>query len=510
MQQPAKRWIVEQLATSAIVARGPLGKAWRFFSRDVWLAEVDHFGTARRALYRVCRIAFLALKSFAGDRCVIRAGALTYTTVLSLVPMLAFSFAMLKGLGFYDELRTTRIDPYLDGLFGKLEPAATIELPLAPIMQAPAPEQGMLQLREGFDRVLGLVDHTNLKGLGFVGLLVLMLAALRLLSSVEASFNEIWGVRKARTWVRKLSDYLTIVIVTPLFLVVAIGVTTAAQNAGVVEFLDKKLALGFLIEALIRIAPVLIGWAAFTLVYLVMPNRRTKFASAALGGFVAGLAWQAALVLHIKFQIGVANYSAIYAGFAALPVFLVWVQLSWLIVLFGAELAFAHESEREYRGFAGYEQHAHAFREQVALRALTRICDAFQAGKPARGARSIAAGLGLAPREVEEVLHDLVRGKLVAQVDGAESGDGAGYMPARDPGRITVVNVLEVLRGEGLDAGVAAESELDRHVDKLMAQLDEEARTSAHNRTLRDLVEEARRREALAAPNAPQLRAQTS
>lgn len=495
MREPSKRWIVEQLATNPIVAAGPLGPLWRFVSKDVWQAKVEQFGLARRALYRACRVAYLTARSFAGDNCMVRAAALTYTTVLSLVPMLAFSFAILKGLGVYEDLRASRIDPYLDDLFGPVHSAPlTVESP-GPLMASTetAPE-GMAQLRQGFEQVLGLVDRTNVKALGALGLLVLLLAALQLLSSIESSFNEIWGVRKARSWVRKLSDYLTILVVTPIFLVVAVGVTTAAQNAGVVEFAEQRLALGFLFDLLIKLAPVLVGWLAFTLVYMVMPNRRTRFASALLGGFVASALWQLALVGHIAFQIGVAKYNAIYAGFAAFPIFLVWVQLSWQIVLFGAELAYAHESESEYHGLATYERHEHAYDQQVAVRALASVCDAFLAGQPARDTSSIAARLGVSPRAVEEVLSDLARGGLLSQSDPTDPSLGGGWLPARDPGLIRVVDVLEVLRGEGRDNALEADNELDRLADRSMSGLEAEARSSAHNRSLRELVEEARRR----------------
>jgi membrane protein len=319
----------------------------------------------------------------------------------------------------------------------------------------------------------------------------------RLLGSIENSFNQIWGVRKARSWVRKLSDYLTMVIVTPLFLVIAIGVTGAAQNSGVVAFLREELALGFLLEWLLKSLPILVGWFAFTLVYLVMPNRRCKVTSALIGGFVGGTLWQIVLVLHIRFQVGIANYNAIYAGFAALPVFLVWVQTSWVIVLLGAEVAFAHESEPDYRGIASQQFHHPAFREQVALRALTRVCDSFLTSAKPPGASEIAALLGLSPREVREVLDDLRAGGLVAVIEGT-AGESNAYVPARDPASITVVDVLSVMRGEGLDASVVALGELDARVDKLLAQMKQEIRSSAYNRSLRELVEESRRREATA------------
>jgi membrane protein len=490
MSPPAKRWIVEQLAASPFVASGPIGALWRFVSHDVWLLDIDTLPWWKRRTYRTARILFLAARSFHGDRCMVQASALTYVTVLSLVPLLAFAFAMLKGLGFYQELRTNYIDPYLDELLqasgAPADPSAATGV------------HGAADLRHGIGQVLDLVEQTDLKGLGFLGLIVLLVAVHRLLGSIEGSFNEIWGVSKSRSWVRKLSDYLTMVIVTPLFLVIAIGVTTALQSHGVVTFLREQLALGLLIEGLIKCTPVLVGWAAFTLVYLVLPNRRGKLSSAAIGGFVGGVLWQLALEIQIRLQVGIANYNAIYASFAALPVFLVWVQTSWVIVLLGAELAFAHESEPDYRGVATYEEHDHAFKEQVALRALTRVCAAFVANENPPSAASIAAQLSISPREVQEVLDQLQRGRLVASTDSGGAAE-FGFLPARDPGKITVVDVLHTMRGAGFDPETTQHGELDGRVDRALAQLNAEARSSAYNRTLRDLVEDARRRDAVEA-----------
>lgn len=502
MANPHKHWLVEQLESNAWFARGPVATLWRYLSRDLWLRKVEREPLWRRFWMRTGRVMYLTVRSFVVDRCVLQAGALTYVTVLSLVPLLAFAFAMLKGLGYYEELREHRIDPFFDELLGARASVEAQSTAAADVVEQigvaePLPARGAFELRDGIDQVLDLVDQTNLKGLGFIGLIVLLLAVVRLLGSIEDSFNRIWGVRKARSWVRKLADYLTIVVVTPIFLVVAIGVTTSAQNAGVTEFLRQELALGGLIELLLRGVPVLVGWFAFTIVYLVMPNRRCKLSSALIGGFVAGTLWQIALVLHIRFQVGIANYNAIYAGFAALPVFLVWVQTSWVIVLLGAEVAYAHESEPDYRGLAAHQQHHQAFTEQIALRALTRVCDAFLAGEKPPSSSDIAAALGLAPRELREVLEDLREGGLVTVVEGR--GDEArAFVPARDPERITVVDVLGVMRGEGLDLKVAAVGELDTRVDKLLTQLQHEARSSAFNRSLRELVDEARRREVAA------------
>lgn len=499
MQPPAKKWVLEQIAESALVASGPLGRTWRFLARDVWRADVEGLSRARRALYRACRVLFLTARSFAGDRCLVRAAALTYTTVLSIVPLLALAFAALKGLGYYEELRATYIDRYLDGLFGTAAPletavgapapalddaAASLSALSRPIVERPPPAPTGVELRRGFDQVLNLVDRTDLKGLGFLGLTVLIAAVLRLLGSIEGAFNEIWGVTKSRAWVRKLSDYVTIVVAVPLAAVIAIGAVRAAQSIDGLESIVR--AAKFLL-------PMLSGWALLALAYLVMPNRRQRFASVLLGSFAGALAWQLALVVYVQLQIGLARWNAIYASFTAIPLFLFWVQTSWLIVLAGAELAFAHESEPSYRGFAGATAHSQTFGEQLALRAMTRLTEAFLDGRPAPSAAAIAASLGLAPREVQEPLAALQRAGLAAAVEGGES---AGFLPARDPARIAVADVLGAMRGVGVEAPLAASSEIDRHVDRLIAGLEAEQRGSAYNRTLRDLVLEARRREA--------------
>jgi membrane protein len=498
MNPPAKRWVLDPLGSDPMVRRGPAARAWRFVARDVWGTEPDGLRPGKRFAYRWARVLYLTLRSFDGDRCVLRAAALTYTTVLSLVPLLAFSFAILKGLGFYSDLREQRIDPYLNRLFGEIEaPPPSVSDTLTGVLVEPPPE-GLTQLRSGFDQVLNLVDQTDVKGLGAVGLLVLLLAALRLLSSIEAAFNEIWGVGRPRRWIRKLSDYLTIVIITPILLVLAVALTTAVQNAGFVEFLERNLPIDVVVQSVVRLAPLLIASAVFTLVYLVMPNRRTRLGSAAIGGVVAGCLWQLALQLHIAFQIGVANYNAIYAGFAALPIFLVWVQTSWLVVLFGAELAFAHESEREYHGFAtvqASEPRRQAFKERVALRALTRIADAFLAGAPPLDAAALGKEIGVHPREVDDVLGELARAGVVSLADGAAPGTPT-WLPARSPERIRVDDVVAVLRGDD-EAPLEARNELDRHLERLLGKRIEEARTSAFNLTLRELVDDARRRGAL-------------
>lgn len=482
--KPAKEWILDRLLSPVTFGTGPVERVLRFFAHDVWRAETADLGLGRRALYRCCRVLYLTWRGFAGDKVISRASALTYITALSLVPLLAFAFSVLKGFGFYQRLLDETINPFLDKLLQPLAAGGG-----SGVDQAAGGEVG---LREALDEVLALVTTTDVKGLGFVGLLIVLWAVMRLLGSVEGAFNDIWGLRQSRSFLRKLSDYLTIVIVVPILLVVGIGFRTMLETT-----FDTSATMQAVIEFGLRGALPLGAWAAFTCVYLVLPNTRARFMSVLLGGGVAALLWLAALALYVGFQVGVARYNAIYAGFAVLPVFLVWVQLSWVIVLLGAELAFAHEHEPEYRGLASYQSLGHGSLERLALGSMTRITMDFLAGEAPRRSSAIAAELGLSPQPVEELLASLAGAGLLLAVadDGDESSGGGGYVLARDPSSITVKGVLDALKHAEGDLDVRAGAAADVEVRRLLSKLDGELEGSAFNLDLRELARRAERAE---------------
>jgi len=490
-----------------LLLRGWVGRVYRTLSEDIWRLESKPLGVLRRALRRAGRLAFLTLSGFVSDRCVVRASALTFVTVLSLVPLLAFSFAALKGMGVYKSLNEEVIQPGLDRLLPQDDPPPEANLVAAVEPDVggsepepePEPESGAAEpgtelgataqsspLRDSIQSVLTLVDKTDFKALGTIGLLVVLWAILRLLGTIEGAFNEIWGVRRSRSFVRKVTDYLAIVVITPIFLVIAVGLTSAAQTSTFGAFLNERLGLGTLVNLAVKFMPLLAGWIAFTFLYMALPNTRTRFRSAALGGFVAGTAWQVALLAHVQFQVGVANYSKIYSTFAALPIFLVWVQVSWVIVLFGAELAFAHQHEHDYRRVVGWREATPVMREAVALRVLSRAVAAFLQGSGTLDAEQVATELGVPGQAVEDVLEALLSAGIVAQAGDPEEGR---WLLARDPAGVRVADVLDVLEGEGADRDVAVLSGADKASDRLLSALLEERHGSAYNLSLRELHE---------------------
>ncbi|MFN0009130.1 MAG: YihY/virulence factor BrkB family protein [Planctomycetota bacterium] len=458
---------------------GLFGSVSCFFSETVWSEARPRRGL-RGLFYRVCRILHLCVRGFIQDDCVFRASALTYITVLSLVPLLAFSFSVAQGFGFYEKLVADTINPFLDSTFGPVASGGAL------VPDAPAQSH---EIRVAVDRVLAMagsyVKETKVASLGALGLVILLWAVLKLLGTIERSFNHIWGVQRPRSIVRKFSDYLAMVIVAPIFLFTATAVTAAAESHGVTEILREKLHLGLILDLLVKAVPLIALWLGFTFVYLVMPNARTRIVSAVIGAIVGGSLWHLTLLLHIKFQVGVANYNAIYASFAAIPIFLVWIQFSWVAVLVGAEVCFAHQSEPDYLRVARSRPSDHAFKELLAVRAMARIGQRFLSGGPGWTADGLATELAVPIRPMEEVLDLLIEGGVLAV---APTGSQDAFLPARDLDTITVKSVLDALKGTRGPVDVPARTKADHRIDGMLAALNQEMADSPSNATMRNLA----------------------
>jgi membrane protein len=441
----------------------------RFLNRDVWMAELGGLPALRAACYKVLRVLFLAARGFVEDRCLFRASALAYITVLSLVPMLAFSFSVAKGLGAYDRLMKDTIQPFLDRTIG-------------------TGGAGASELRGAVDQLLDFVSATNVGSLGFFGLVFLAYTVIKLLSSIERSFNDIWGVCKARSLVRKVSDYLSMVTVVPILLATATAATTALTSTAFTAFLDRSLGLGPVREFAFKLVPLASMWVGFGFVYIFMPNTRTRLLSAAIGGVMGGTLWYVAQILHVRFQVGMANYNAIYSGFAAIPIFLLWIYVSWVAVLFGAEFAFAHQNEPAYRQIARSRYHDQSFKRVLGVRAVVRVARAFLAGRRPYGSEELAAELGVPERSLLEVLARMQKQNIVVAL---EEGFDSGVLPARDLETIRLKDVLDALEERSATVDFAPLGPIDRELDSLLGRYEEDQRSSPNNPTLRELGEKA-------------------
>lgn len=413
---------------------GPIQRAIRrvdgFFNHDIWRSDADELGFPLAPLYRVLRVVQLAIRGIILNRALFTASALTYTTVLSLVPLLAFAFSVAKGMGAYDRLRNQVIEPFLDTNLGAVGSGTP---------------EAIRTLRDAIERILELVTGTDVSSLGVFGLAILIFVVIRVLSNVEDSFNRIWGVRRARTPVRRVADYLSLAVITPLLLVVAVGLTAGAQNSDAVEVMRQRPAIAVALDGLFGLTPLLSIWLGFSLLYMLLPNTTIQPKAALLGGIMGGSMWQLAQIGHVKFQMGIANYNAIYSSFAAFPIFLVWIYVSWVTVMFGAEFAHALQDSRHHRQLKLLDLRQPRRREALALRALVRIVDHFDRGEAPWTPSQLAEALAVPATPLAKTLQPLVdRGLLVESA----SPRGMAWMPGRDPATMRLSNVLDALRGE--------------------------------------------------------------
>lgn len=433
---------------------GPVARARHrlhlFFTHDIWRADADDLGWPLAPLYRVLRVAQLAVGGIVRNRATFTASALTFTTVLSLVPLLAFAFSVAKGMGAYQRLRDQVIDPFIEANLG------------APGTETPAALQS---LHEAIDRILELVSATDVSSLGALGLAILTLAVIRVLSGVEDAFNHIWGVRRARTPVRRMADYISLAVATPLLLVLAVTFTTGAQNSEIVGLLRERPALAVMLDGLFGITPLLSIWLGFTLLFMLLPNTTVSPRAALLGGVVGGSLWQLAQIGHVKFQVGIANYNAIYSSFAAFPIFLVWVYVSWVTVMFGAEFAHALQDAGRHRQLKNLDLSKPRNREILALRACASIVARFQSGEGPSSQYELAEELTVPLAALGEVIDPLVDAGILA--DGGPD-DAPIWLPARDPSSVRVADVLDALRGTRTERQT---DDVERTYEGLLASL---------------------------------------
>ena len=450
---------------------GLLGTAARrtreFLSRDLWSPDVAGFGLLRRAVYRCSRVLVLAVRGFRQHRCPFHASALTYITILSIVPLLAFVFSVAKGMGAYERLHFGVIEPFLEQNFG--------------------PESGEVgaRLRGVLDQVLEFVANTDVGSLGAFGLAILLYTVVKLLGNIESSFNEIWGIRRSRTLARKVTDYVAMIVVVPILLTTAATITAAIQDPELPQRLGLEVDVGPALRVLVLVSPLVAAWTAFSFLYFSMPNARTRVSSTLFAGLAAAVAWQVVQVLHVRFQIGVAKYNQIYAGFAAIPLLMIWIYASWTVVLMGAELAAAHQHEPTLRGTGRIGQRDQVWHEQLGLRVAVRVAEAFlKGGEPLR-LLPLARALGVSASQLEDVLKRLEAGGVLAR---AGVGPRARYLPARDLDSISVSDVLVAVRGRTEPEDFPARTPGDERADRTLMRIEREILASPTNCSLRELA----------------------
>jgi membrane protein len=452
--------------------RRPSERLQAFFADRIWTVRLTDLRRSKAALYRAGRVGYSTVQGFLTHRLTVRAAALTYYSVLSIVPFLAFTFAVLKGFGAYTSFVDGTVRPYLQQTFGA-NPA----------------------LLRSIDHILVFVDRTNVSTLGALGLVMLVYTSVSLLASVEDILNEVWGAQAKRAFLRQVTDYVTLLVTTPLLVVAATTAVTAAQSSQLVLFLRDVLGLGSVIDFLLHFTSLAVVGVAFFAIYTILPNVRTRPVSAAIGAAVAAVLWQAALVMYVRFQIGVSGYNALYSVLSAVPVFLVWTYVSWVVVLVGAQVAASHQNERIVRQQFRARHADQALKETLAILVVAHVARGFLTGGPWRDHEALADRLGVSPLTMDDTLEALVRGEILARtVRGRE----VSYVPARDLDAIRVADVRDALRRDARAEAIWSEVEerIDPGLRGILDAAEEERRSSRYNVTVRQLAGMLDRRDA--------------
>jgi membrane protein len=451
-----------------------------FFTETIWVVRAADLRRGRALMVRTSRVAYSTVRGFLANRLTIRAAALTYHSVLSIVPFLAFAFALLKGVGAYASFIEGTVRPYLGGMFG-----------------------GNPALLASIDRILRFVDRTDVSTLGTLGLLALVYTSVSLISSVEDALNEIWGAQTKRTFLRQVTDYVTLLVTAPLLVATAATALTAAQSSKVMVFLRTALGLGVIIDFLLHFTSLAIVAVAFFAIYTILPNVRVRPMSAALGAAVAAALWQGALVLYVRFQIGVSSYSALYSVLSAIPIFLVWTYASWLVALAGAQVAAAHQNERIVRQRFRAHRVDQALRETLAVVVAAQVARDFLSGTARRSPVALAELVEAPPFTIEETLDALVRAGLLARVG---AGREAGYLPARDLDTIRVDDLRNALRRDPQSEELRTDVErrIEPEIQRVLHAAEAESRSSPLNVTLRELAATLRQGDGAMASAVPQ------
>ena len=409
-------------------------QAWGSFMAWIWSTSPGPDEQKWQKIIRaLLRIHLIVLQEFRRDFITLRASALTYTVVLSMVPTLALGTAVLKGLGAGDQMRQAAYR-----LIDQLEPSGESQRQQS--THVPTQEGLSAHLHKAVDQIFNYVDRTNFATLGAFGIIGLVMAAIVVLSSIEEAMNAIWGVKSGRPLGRKIMDYLAFMILLPVTINLAMATMATVQNRALLSRLQVILHVTWLGPLMLNMVPIVLIVATFSILYKFLPNTRVGVFSAIVGGLFGGIGWILIQLVYLRLQIGVTRYNAIYGSFATIPLFLVWIYTGWVIFLSGAEMAFAVQVWRHYLW------------KGLVLNPVTRLALAFDIlqatladfrKRQVSDHASLVRRLGQPDAYITDVLKTLLNRGLLRQVDGKEDQ----FVPAAPADEINPAEIVDVICG---------------------------------------------------------------
>jgi membrane protein len=442
----------------AINPRESVTRAKSSMAHFIWGQDVEAMPRWKAALIGFVRVLYGVGRTLATGDLNMRAMSLVYTTLLSMIPLLAISFSVLKGFGFHNEI---------------------IEGMLLPALE-PFGDKGV----EITERILEFVEKTRAGVLGAVGVLFLVYTVISLTQKIEGAFNYTWRITVSRTLARRFSDYLSVILVGPVLVISAMGATATIMSTSVVTTLAAIEPFGYLIEFATKLIPYAFIVLAFTFVYSFIPNTKVKITSAFVGALISGVLWETVGWAFASFVVSSTKYSDIYSGLATPIIFMIWLYLSWLILLIGATISFYHQNPEYLISQERGEGLSNRVKEKLALMVGALIVDNYYANRPAWTLDSLSRKLGVPALSVEPIIDSLEKGGLLKRTDDVP----ATFLPARPLEATGVGDLLDAVRSaeeqsyldfEGLRSMAG--------VSNVIEHLDEASRKALSGRTIKDL-----------------------
>ena len=392
----------------------------KFFQTDIWRIMEGDISPFRFLWLEVLKKVVLAVRFFTAKRVLQKASALTYSTLLAIVPISAVVFAIARGFGY-----NKYIEIWFRAAFESQPQVAEVII--------------------GF--VNSYLVHTKSGVFLGVGLIFMLYTVLMLVSNVEDAFNEIWQVKKPRSIFRTFTDYLAMFFVFPIIIVITSGISIFM--ATIADSMPDFMLLGPTIRFLIDLLPYVLMSGMFIALYVFMPNTHVKVTSAIIPGVLAGIAMQGLQIFYIHAQMFLSGYNAIYGSFAALPLFMLWLQISWTICLFGAELCYTNQNLDYYDYDANTGEVSHRYKIMLATLLMSRICRRFANGQKPLSALELREQTTIPIRFVNELLFELTEAGLIVEITNDEKGETSRYMPAEDLSNLSLGVMMDRLESKG-------------------------------------------------------------
>jgi len=416
-----------------------------FGARGLWSLHLTKLTRLQAFTIRQVKVLFFLVRQFYADKLLIHASALTYSSLLAIVPFLAVVFSIFKGLGLHTDLA-----PILSSLLRPLGPRG---------------DQISTQ-------VLEFVGNSQTGALGGVGFAVLLITVYGILSKIEVSYNDIWHVPRIRTWPRRLVAYMLLTVVGPLLMLLILGLTAYVTSMGIVQETISHKAFAAVLEVVLKLVPYVLSCLLFALTIWFVPNMHVRFKAAVAGGVFSGILWQLSNWGFARFVSGTSRATpqeVLFAGFAALPLFLLWMYVSWVIMLLGAELGYVlqHVGVMEWRKLE--KRYGDTLRCFVGIRVVLRIVQQLTLGKKVSSLDELATEAHVPEPIIRDVLESLVAARILARcTNGVDS-----YIPAQDPAMITMAELVLILRGHReLRDEVYSRDPFGQNVEGLLRKID--------------------------------------